>query len=441
MSHMGEYMMKEDLFTSMSALIISGNFKLPEKQEVVETNSLHGRFLGEDVAQLLTSGILIVPITGVTMMKESKHGGTSTIRTRSLIREAKLDPTVKGIMLKMRTPGGHVEGNHVLAQELSDFAQVKPLFTHTEEMMASAGVWIGLQGSRISASPMATVGSLGTMMTIFDFSKKFEKDGVRAIVISTGKFKGAGSFGSEVTPEQEKFFENRVNELNAFFKKAVMESRGFDQAKTDILFDGSFGLAQKALDDGLIDNIESFDEALAALEAQIKTGELPTRESVSAQIKENSTKNNNSVDEDMLVNATMDEQIKQNAEKEHEEMDEIKTIAGLKTKYPVLCADLESASASTAVKGEKARVKGFTTFAKVDPLAAINGIEGDEEISSSEQAVLAAKLVAMEGDEALQQSLIDDSTKKKVPDTTGSQTNSTEADEVAKIVADAENFN
>lgn len=137
----------------------------------------------------------------------------------------------------------------------------------------------------------------------------------------------------------------------------------------------------------------------------------------------------------------MDEEIKQNSKKEHEEMDEIKTIAGLKTKYPVLCADLESASASTAVKSEKARVKGFTAFAKVDPMAAIEGIEGDEEISSSEQAKLAAKLVAMEDDEALQKSLVDDSNKKKVPDTTASQTESTESDAVAKIIADAENFN
>lgn len=272
LSHMGDWMMKDDIFTKTSSLIIAGNFKVPDKEPVEDSAQLHGRSTGEERAQLLPSGILIVPISGMTMPKASKWGGTSTIRLKQIFREAALDPEVKGIMMKINSPGGLVEGNHITAQVINKFGKTKPLFTHTEELMASAGIWLGLQASRVSASPMATVGSLGTVGIVHDVSKRFEKAGVKTIVLSTGKFKGMGAEGAEMTQEQIDFMQARVDEKNEFFKTAVMESRGFDKNKVNELFDGSFGLAQRALDNGLIDKVESFEDAIAALESKIKEG-------------------------------------------------------------------------------------------------------------------------------------------------------------------------
>lgn len=393
LSHMGDWMMKEDLFNSISSLIISGNFKFPERPAIEDSAELHGRSTGEERVQLLPSGILIVPIVGMTMPKASKWGGTSTIILRHIVREATFDPNVKGIMQKVGSPGGLVEGTHITAQAFAEFAKVKPLFTHTEEMMASAAIWIGLQSSRVSASPMATVGSLGTVGIVHDSSKRFEKAGVKTIVLSTGKFKGMGSEGSEFTQEQIDFMQARVDEKNEFFKTAIMEARGFTREKTAMLFDGSFGLAQKAFDDGLIDKVESFSEALSSLEDHIN-GE---------------GQNGNSNQKSKAVaggipSATMETLIKQNksSEKEIDKMEDPKNVAELKAKYPSLCSEMEqsfvdkSATATAEVIAsakteEDTRVGDWMTYIDVDPKAVRDGVESGKCIGIPQATELAIK--------------------------------------------------
>ena len=455
LSHMGEWMMKEDTFTAMSSLIITGEMKVPVREDIggplpEESNNLGGRSTGEENTVQLDNGILIVPISGMTMLKESKFGGTSTIRLKKIMNLAASDPEVKGAMLKIDSPGGHVEGNHAAAAALNAFGLVKPLFTHSENTMASAAIWLGLQASRVSASPMATVGSLGTVMTIFDFSKQFKADGVKAHVISTGKFKGMGSIGSEVTREHLAFLEARVEELNRFFKDAVMESRGFTQAKVNKLFDGSFGLAQKALDDGLIDEVETFEEALVALDEFIKGGEFNRlhRPSDHNGRKKSAAKIEAVVDDQDF--ATMDTDIKQNnptVVKESRNMEEIKSVADMKQKFPQFCNEIaETASkegnkiaVDEAMEAETNRVSDWLAYSDVDPIAVKAGIESKKSIGIPEATDLAIK----RKDPAFKAALVDENPDDVVTPEANELDDAASDDKAAvnKIIADAEKFN
>lgn len=436
MSHLGEWMIKEYEFQSMSSLIISGKFNIPENQQLgnqrlenpTDKAELHGRSTGEERTVLLPSGILIVPISGPTMPKPSKYGGTSTIQLRDIMSRAMVDPAVKAVMLKINSPGGHVEGNFVTAQAFAKFRQVKPLFSHTEEMMASAAVWLGFQGTRISASPMATVGSFGTVSVVYDFSKKFEAEGVEAISFNTGKLKGMGTPGTKITEEQRAFLQNRVNELNAFFKDAVMEARGFSQEKVDELFDGSFGLAQEAKEKGLIDEIETFDEAIASLEAHIN-------KEPSGQI---GAENKITIDATKASSATMETQIKQNSEKGNEDMsEEIKSVSELKTKHSVLCLEMEEAAVSSALETERERVNAWASYSDVDPKAVQDGIESKKCITIPQATALEAKRT----DSAFTTAMGNENPPAVNTPPEGADAPTDDEKEVASIVANAEKYN
>lgn len=446
LSHLGEWMMKEDEFVSLSSLIISGMIKLPERNvaqdEIIggpATNSLHGKTTGEDRTVFLEAiGILIVPITGMTMPKESKHGGTSTIRLRNIMKLAMIDPTVRAVMLKIDSPGGHVDGNHITADVFKQFASVKPLFAHTEATMASSAVWLGLPATRITATPMATIGSLGTISIVHDLSKNFEKAGVVAHVISTGKFKGMGMPGSKITSEHLTFIKQRTNELNSFFKKAVMESRNFTQEKVDSLFDGSFGLAQKALDDGLIDNIESFDEAIEFLRLHLdeknQDGNKPV---VVNPVAEPST------------SATMETEIKQNeSEQEIEEMSDIKTVNDLKEQHSTLCNEMIEAATIVAVEKasketlekEQTRIGDWMAFQDVSPKEVKEGISSGKCIGMPQ----ATDLSVRRKDSDFKSAILDENPEDVVtpPEKTGTEGVEEEIEKAANdIVAAAENLN
>lgn len=259
MRHMGFYCMEPLFFEQLKAFIMSETVVIEANQGGISTGEL-------DTVQT-PSGTLIVPIVGMTMKNASSFGGTSTSLAKKIIRAAKNDDEVKSALIHIDSPGGHVDGIDELAQEVRAFGQVKPIFAHADGTMASAAYWIGSAAQKVTASRMSTIGSLGTMLTAHDFSEQFEKEGIKTMVFSTGKYKGMGEPGSKLTKDQQEFLQRRVNEINNFFMKSVMESRGFDKEKTESLFDGSFELAKKAKSLGLIDEIQSFEATLAELEA------------------------------------------------------------------------------------------------------------------------------------------------------------------------------
>jgi len=269
-----------------------------------------------------------------------------------------------------------------------------------------------------------------------DFSKKFEKEGLQTFVFSTGKFKGMGMMGSELTDDQKAFLQNRVENLNTFFEQAVMEARGFSQEKIDELFDGSFGLAQEALSKGLIDEIESFDDALAKLEQRINESSEVSQNTFEKAQNTNSTKNNNSIVEDQDDGATMDEQIKQNS-KEIEEMENPTNVSEMQTAYPTLCAELEKTAVENALEKEQSRVSDWVSFSDVDAGAVKDGIDSGKAIS----IVQATALQAKRSDPAFKAALEDESPEVVETPSEEASEATDEAKEVASIIANAEKYN
>jgi signal peptide peptidase SppA len=383
LSYMGVWMMDELRFKQLSSLILRDKIVIQAQQGGESVG-----FPSDAITQQTESGVLIIPISGIIMRKESKFGGTSTIKVKEVIRNAIEDPSVKGILLDIDSPGGHTEGLDELAQVVKAANEIKPIFTHTSNLMASAAYWIGSQVTKINADRMATIGSLGTVMVVQDFSKAFERAGVKTLVLSTGKFKGMLAEGAEVTAEQQEFLQNKINEMNQFFKDAVMEGRNFDKEKTDRLFDGSFELAAKAKDLGLIDEIKTFDETLVELENLIlKLNNSENENNFSEKViegveKENSFDNNTSLDNKILN--TLNE-IKETGNME------IKSVNDLKNAFPQYCQEFANSIREETLKTERKRVSNYLEFIDVDPEIVSKGILSNEEISVSTSSKLAVK--------------------------------------------------
>ena len=256
------------------------------------SNSIEKKALGHDDGgepfQVLENGIAIIPITGVMMKGNSFFGGTNTLRTKNAIRQAVLDPDVKAILLNIDSGGGTVAGTMELANDVRMADSIKPVFTQVSDMMASAALWVGVQARGVFANPLAEIGSIGVVAVIADFSEMMKNDGIKVHVISTGKFKGAGVFGSEITDEQIEDIQNLVNQINEFFVKAVAKGRGMKLPAVRAIADGRVHLAAKAMELGLIDGIQSIDETIKTISKAIRNvGSSRERAEVRLRLAEN----------------------------------------------------------------------------------------------------------------------------------------------------------
>jgi signal peptide peptidase SppA len=231
-----------------------------------------------DPVTIDSRGVATIRIHGPMMKGDSKYGGVSTVRARRALRAAATDSNVRGIMLDIDSPGGHVAGTEELSRDVSAAARKKPVHAHIDDMGASAALWVASQASRISANSTASVGSIGVFAVLYDESERMDAEGVKVHVISTGEHKGAGAPGAPITDAQLADFQAHVDGINNHFRAAMTTGRAHDDRfDIDAVSDGRTFLASDARALGIIDAVNSADGAMRALISSVNRAERIAR--------------------------------------------------------------------------------------------------------------------------------------------------------------------
>lgn len=250
---------------------------------------------GEPIAAVKTSKqggggktIGIVSMEGIlTKYGSSLSTAGSMIRTRKELRAMASDESIDAIVLRIDTPGGTVAGTADVAREVARARAKKPVWAYVEDLCASAGYWIGSQADRIVANqPTAYVGSIGTYYATYDLSGAAAQQGIKAILIKSGEFKGAGLEGTEITPEQIAEWQSLVDKLQIQFNAGVSTGRKMAIEAVEKLADGRVHLAADAQALGLIDAISPFDEMISELRTQLSSSNPKGPKNMSATLQE-----------------------------------------------------------------------------------------------------------------------------------------------------------
>ena len=246
-----------------------------EELDIAAVEARIGRPLGADQQQgyEVRNGAALIPLHGVLAQRmnlmTNMSGGTSTELFARDVQAAAADPTVKAIILLADTPGGTVAGTQAAAAAVSAVRGVKPIATIVQDLMASAGVWIGSATEMVVlASGTAQVGSIGVVATHVDVSQREQAMGVKTTEIVAGKFKRAASQYGPLTETGQKVIQDQVDYLYSLFVNDVAVNRGVsvDKVLSDMA-DGRMFIGQQAIDAGLADQISSLDMLIAQLTA------------------------------------------------------------------------------------------------------------------------------------------------------------------------------
>ncbi len=275
-NHLGNWLIEPRFFQNAIKAIKAGTWSMRElsptdkfNSDGVKMFSDFGQFEGpkgkEDRSYALSSGIALIEIDGPMMKGYSKFGGASTIAARQQLRQAQRDPDCTAIMMLIDSPGGTVAGTEDLAADIRATNLVKPVQTQVSDQCASAAYWSASQSGKVFASATSLIGSIGTLAVIEDTSRKAELEGVKVHVISTGDLKGAFTEGAPVSPEALAYMQGIVDQTNEFFLSGVAEGRNMDKRNVKKAATGEMFLANKALELGLIDGIQSADATMAGL--------------------------------------------------------------------------------------------------------------------------------------------------------------------------------
>jgi len=188
-------------------------------------------------------------------------GGDSTSR---LIRQARMDKDVRAVVLRINSPGGSVQASEEIYRELMALrAAGKPLIVSMSDLAASGGYYIAAPADEIWASPATLTGSIGIFAMVPTLDKTLNKVGVTVDGVGTTPLSGQSIFrplGDSIKVLVQSQIERGYKE----FLSRVSSGRKKTPEQIDAIARGRVWAGSDAQNNGLVDHLGSFDDAVKA---------------------------------------------------------------------------------------------------------------------------------------------------------------------------------
>jgi protease-4 len=192
-------------------------------------------------------------------------GGDSTAE---LLRMARNDDSVKAVVLRVDSPGGSAFAAELIVDEIKALqADGKPVVASMSSVAASGGYSISMDADQIIASPATITGSIGVFAMLPTFQRSLGALGIATDGVGTTPWAGQLRLDREMSEEAKALVQLGVEDTYDDFISEVAASRGLDKTEVDRIGQGQVWTGADALENGLVDQLGEFEDAVAAAAA------------------------------------------------------------------------------------------------------------------------------------------------------------------------------
>lgn len=230
--------------------------------------------------------LALIELAGMITMDGGKEGGflsneSNAVLTRKALDDAAKDDSVKGVLLRINSPGGTVAMSQELNAAVRRVSRRKPIVVSMGDLTASGGYYTACAADKIFANPGTLTASIGVIISTLDFSQLMtQKLGVQAVTIKSGKYKDILSPYRKPTDDDKALVQRLINESYQDFLKAVLDGRTRfitnSSAKATLtekikaVADGRVVTGVQAKNAGLVDEIGDQEKAYTQLDLMAK---------------------------------------------------------------------------------------------------------------------------------------------------------------------------
>lgn len=217
----------------------------------------------------------IIPVVGPLLnwgeIDLSYYGYTSYGWLISAFNRAAADVNVHRAVLFANSPGGVVDGIEAATESLRNLKAAKPVVAHVEGLAASAAYWLVAQADFISMTDLSEIGHIGVYTSHLDYSKLFERIGVKVSLIASGRHKVEGNPYEPLPETVREEMQARVDDLRLAFAEEVAAGRG-DRLSVEAalatearMYRGRVRKSKKfeAIENGLADTVGTLNSTLS----------------------------------------------------------------------------------------------------------------------------------------------------------------------------------
>lgn len=188
-----------------------------------------------------------------------------------VITELADDDNVKGMVLRVNSPGGSAFGSDQIGEALDYFqSKGKPLAVSMGAYAASGGYWISACADKIFANPLTITGSIGIFGLIPNVKGLADKLGVNPQTVSTNPNAQFPSLTESMTDEMKGVMQQYVNRGYEDFVGRVAKGRKMSVPAVKRIAEGRVWDAVSAKRIGLVDSIGSLNDAIEWVASKAK---------------------------------------------------------------------------------------------------------------------------------------------------------------------------
>ncbi len=235
------------------------------------TTSVYREGKGKTLALLKIEGIILDGASG-SLSIDSTYNHR---RFLNQLQAAFEQPDIKGIILEINTPGGGVyESDEIYNRILELKARYKkPVVVYMAQQAASGGYYISMAADKIYANRNTLTGSIGVVISAYNYSELAKKVGIEELVFKSGPAKDMMNPMRPATDEEKQIMQGLVDESYGFFVDAVVRGRNLQRDQVLQLADGRIYTGPQAQKLGLLDEIGNLDSAVAGTAELVKTSD------------------------------------------------------------------------------------------------------------------------------------------------------------------------
>lgn len=223
-----------------------------------------------DLSISFTDRLQVIRLSGLIADRQETSifgGADGASACLKALRKAVNDKHVKGVLLRINSPGGTVPTSQEIADEvLALRGRNKPVVVSMVDVAASGGYYIACAADKIVAEPGTITGSIGVIFNTMNLKGLADKIGLQPEVIKSGQFKDIGSPFRPMSLDDKAILEGLIADAYDQFVAAVAKGRSMPTEVVKTIADGRIYSGRQAQKLKLVDQLGGYDTAINLLQ-------------------------------------------------------------------------------------------------------------------------------------------------------------------------------
>ncbi len=228
----------------------------------------HRTFLADvrgQAAQPSSNRVGLIVASGAISSGEQPEGSIGSDSFVRRLQQVRDDPSIKALVIRIDSGGGSAYASEVIRSEIAALrAEGMPVLVSMGSLAASGGYWMAAGADEIWATPTTLTGSIGVFGALPTFEDSLEKIGIHVDGVGTTPLAGSMRLDRTLTPQANRIIQQSVNHIYQQFIELVSEARGLTPERVDQLAQGRVWTGAAAQELGLVDQLGSLEDTLAA---------------------------------------------------------------------------------------------------------------------------------------------------------------------------------